>query len=246
MNLTVQDIITAQLRGIGVLGEGQAPTAQQLTDMIQGNNIMLDNWSSKRLMVRSLTTDDFPLVASKASYTIGVGADFNTSKPLMISDAFVRDTYDVDIPLDIWNEDQYNAQDDKDFVQSRPEALYYDPGAAQQATQAGTIWMYPIPDDTTQYTLYITSQKYLNEFVNPGDAITFEPAYFKALKFNGIVEMWYDYRSIRTAIPANIMRLARESMRDIKTLNDKAMLIGLDIPGMKRSTFNILSGEDIG
>lgn len=245
MQLTVQDMIEAQLRLIGVLDPGETADSDMINTMIQGNNIMLDAWSTQRCMIRAMTQESFPLTAGVGQYLIGVGKTWNTTKPMTITEAFIRDGYSVDTPVDVYTEDQYNARDDKSFTQGRPMALYYDPGYAQQTSQAGTVNIYYIPDATTTYMIFITEQKILTEFVNPTDVITLESMYFRALKFNGAVEMYHEYRGHNTVIPADIVRAARESLRVIKTMNSTQLLVGVDLPGTKRATFNIMSGEEV-
>jgi hypothetical protein len=245
MIVTVQDIIEAQLRLIGVLDPVEPADAMMITNAIQANNIMLDSWSAKRLMVRALVQEGFPLVAGKASYTIGVGGNFNTSKPMTVTGAFLRDGQSVDTGMSIYSEDQYKARDDKSITQGRPDALWYDPGLTQQAVQTGTIWVYVIPDGTTPYTLFVTQQKMLTEFVNPTDTLTMEPQYFRALKFCGAIEQYYEYRKHTQPIPMEIKKAARESMSTIMTLNSVQGLVPLDVPGSKRSVFNIYVGDEV-
>ena len=229
MLLAVQDIVLAQLRLIGVVDQSETPDSIVINNAIQANNIMLDSWSANRLMVRALTQESFPLLPGIGQYTIGVGQTWNTTKPLAITDAFLRDSESVDTPMEIYTQDQYNARDDKSFSTGRPEALYYDPGYAQQAAQAGTVNVYYLPDNTSAYTLWLTEQKILTEFVNPTDTITLEPFYFRALKYNGAVEMYHEYRGHNTQIPADIVRIARESLHTIKAMNSTQQLVGLDL-----------------
>ena len=246
MILTVLDMVTAQLREIGVLDPNETPDDTMITNAIQANNIMLDSWSAKRLMVRAMTQENFPLVPGQASYTIGIGGNFNTSKPMSIIGAFLRDNVGVDSPVNIFTQDQYEARDDKSIVAGRPEALYFDPGYAQQLVNTGTIWVYYIPDATVPYQLYITSQKYLTELVNPFDIISIEPAYYRAIKWNGVIEQYYGYRSHKIPIPMDIKKAARESMSTVMTMNSTQMLVGLDLPGVKNGVFNILVGDEVG
>lgn len=243
MTLTVQDIIEAQLRGIGVLDSSEAADASMITNAIQANNIMLDSWSAQNLMIRAATEESFPLIVGKGSYTIGVGGEFNTSKPLEITGAYIRDSYGIDHGVEIFSQDQYKSRDDKSFVTGQPEGLYYDPGYAQQKNTKGTIYLYYIPDDA--YTLFITQQKMLTEFVNPWDILNLEPMYYKAIKYGGIVEQYYDYRKHSQAIPPTLVGLKSSAMRVIKTVNATQLIIPLDIPGSKREVFNFLDGSDI-
>ncbi len=245
MILTVQDIIEAQLRLIGVLDPVEPADAMMITNAIQANNIMLDSWSAQRLMIRALVQEGFPLVAGQASYTIGVGGNFNTSKPMAVTGAFLRDQNNVDTGMTPYTEDQYKARNDKSVTQGRPDAFWYDPGLTQQTVQTGTIWLYNIPDGTTPYTLFITQQKVLTEFVNPTDTLTMELQYFRALKFCGAIEQYYEYRKHTQQIPMEIKKGARESLSTIKTLNSTQNIVPLDIPGSRRSVFNIYVGDEV-
>jgi len=245
MILTVLDIIESQYRLIGVLDPGETADADMIKFAMQANNIMMDSWSVQRLMIRSLTTEDFPLTTGVDSYTIGIGQTWNTVKPQFINDAFLRDVASgVDTAVEIYTEDQYNDRDNKSFVQGRPEALYYNPGPSQQVLPVGTVFLYGSSDAANSYRLFITSQKPLTEFNQPTDVVTFDAAYFRALKFNGAVEMYHEYRGHSTQIPGDILRAARESLRVIKVLNSTQALIPLDLPGCKRSSFNFISGDE--
>jgi hypothetical protein len=85
----------------------------------------------------------------------------------------------------------------------------------------------------------------LTEFVNPTDTLTMEPQYFRALKFCGAIEQYYEYRKHTQPIPMEIKKAARESMSTIMTLNSVQGLVPLDVPGSKRSVFNIYVGDEV-
>ena len=239
MRLTVADLLTSQLRLIGAVEPGETPEASELNDALQANNIMLDNWSARTLLVRAAVQETFQLVPNKAAYTIGVGADFNTSKPVMVLGAFIRDTGANDIPLEIMTFDQFDALPDKSISVGMPEALYYDPGLAQQAVQTGTIKIYQTPDRV--YTLFLEQQKYLKEFVNLADVVTFEPAYLRAIKFNGAMEYYYEYRKHTQMIPPGIKRIASESLNIVENMNGQLRVMGFDIPNAGRGRWNVMT-----
>lgn len=238
--LTVQDLILAQLRLIGVIESGESPDLSMVADMIQGNNIMLDSWSAQRLMVRSLAQEVFPLQRGVGSYLVGPGKTWNTTKPQTITDAFVRDSAGLDYPLEIYAENQYKSRSDKSFSLGRPEALWYDPGPAQQTAQAGTVNVYGIPDDN--YDIYLTGQKALTELVNASDALNIDKAYLRALKWNGVIEMYHEFRSHGTSIPVSYLKNAKESLNVIKLMNSTPLITGTDLPGAKRGNFDFMSG----
>ncbi len=241
MVLTVEDLIKAQMRIVlASANDFDSVTDQQFNDAMQANNMMLDSWSANKLMIRSLVQQSFPLVASTSAYTIGTGMAFNTVKPIAIPNAFVRDSANLDYPLNIASEDEYNAYGDKALTPGVPLALFYDVGDAQEAgVPSGIINIYPMPDQA--YTLYIDQQKYLTEMQNLSDTLTFEAAYYRALKFNGALEYYYEYRSHKYPIPPDLEERAKESKDTIINMNATPVLMRTDLPGVKTGKWNVMS-----
>lgn len=236
--MTVADLLTSQLRLVGAVASGETPQDYELTDALQANNMMLASWSARKLLVRSLVQEHFTLVAGQASYTIGPGGNFNTGKPIAIPGAFLR-VAGSDYPVDVVTESEFNSQADKSSP-GMPAMLYFDPGQAQQGSQVGTVYLCNVPDQA--YTLYIEQQKYLTALGNLSDAITFEPAYLRAIKFNGAVEYYYEYRKHSQLLPPDVRSIAKESLRIIENMNTTLLVCGFDLPGGGKGGFNIMTG----
>lgn len=239
MNLTAQDFIVDALSLIGAVQMDQTPPTWEMSKALRALNHMLNRWSSQKLMVRAMTKENFSLVDGTASYTIGSGATFNTAKPLKIDSAYVRDSSGYDHPLDIIEMSQYNAFRDK-TTEGTPDYLAYDPGAAQQATQTGTIYFWHVPDYA--YTLYISCQKFLTEFSSLTSTFTFEPQYGEAIKYNLAIRLWPYYRKPTENIPMHITGMAASTLRDIKALNATQPKCRIDIPSSK-GIYNIFTDE---
>ena len=237
--MLVQDIFIAMMEVIGATTLDEVPEASEMQKCMRHVNLMLDSWSGRSLLQLATIQENFPLVNGQVSYTIGIGGNFNTSKPIEIVRAFVRDNTNNDYPVDVKTVEIYESYSDKMISISRPEALYYDPGATQQSVQTGTIFLYPIPDDSSD-KLYIDSQKYFTEFVNLTDNVTFTPAYFRAIVYNGAVAIWRPMGR-RGTPPPDITSQATESMRIIENMNAKPMISSIDLPGSKSggSGYNI-------
>lgn len=242
MVLTVLDIIKDAMALINASAMDETPNASEIQLGLRALNTMIDRWSAQRLMLRSTTTDIFPLVANKDTYTIGpsITADFNTAKPINILGAFVRDGVNTDTDLEIVDRLTYDSYaSDKAFAYGRPSLLTYDPGAAQQTTNLGTIIIYTAPD--TVYNLHIESDKYLTEFVNPSDVITFEPAYYEALIYNLAERLYRYYHTDAKAIPQDIIGIAKAAKHTIEVMNSVQYTSSMEIPG-KFAPFNIYTG----
>ena len=240
MAYTAQDIINASLRSLGVLAKGESPTANDSADALQALNIMIDNWSAKKLMGTASVRENFALTANKATYTIGTGGDFNTTKPFDITYAFIRDGANVDTSLNIVTRQEYQSYEDKAIVAAPPLSLFYDPGETQQANQMGTINIYYAPDSTQSYTLYIDSQKPFTEFANLTANVTFPASYYKAMKYGLAIELAPEYGKKLTA---DIKELFTDSIETLESVNSARIIAGLDLPGRKGAAFNWISGE---
>jgi hypothetical protein len=246
MSTTALDIIRAAMEDVGAVFIDDTLPDSEAQLGLRRLNWMLSTWAINGLMVRATKLDPFALTGGKYAYTIGISLDFNTSKPIDIVRAFVRDTNDIDYPMDVISRDEYEALDDKAFTSARPTKLYYDPGDTQQATQTGTVNLYPIPDAAGPYTLYIDQYKTLAEFSAITDVVTFEKAYYEALLYNLEQRLWRVYNNDGKPVPHDLLRDARRSMRDIENLNSRnarQMIMRTDIPGTKPGSFNIYSQD---
>jgi len=240
MIVTVAQLITLAADTIGAINVEEGPTAAELSTGLSRLNMMLDAWSVDTLTVRGALLENFPIIGGTYSYTIGIGATFNTPKPSDITEAFIRDTNNLDTPLDVVSEDEWMSYSDKAFSPARPESLYYDKGPPQQATQEGIVWIYPIPDQG--YTLFFGEQAPLTEFSNLTDVVSFEAAYYEALLYNLAVRLFRSYFKHSQPIPADIVEMARESMRTIERMNDERQHMVSDVP-RTRGPYNIYTDQ---
>jgi hypothetical protein len=239
---TALDLINKALQKVGILAEGETATAPQANDAFDALNNMLDSWAGRSLLTQAQIRESFPLTAWQSTYSIGpsvLAPNFITSKPIEIVSAFVRDNLNLDSVIDIVSRQVYDSYPGKAMmtISSRPEVLFYDPGVTQQANQAGTIHIYPTPDASTIYTLYMESEKPFAEFTSLTDIFIFPPAYKRAIIYNLAVELGPDYGR---AITAEVQNIAFESMRIIENLNsrNKKVVAAFDFPS-KQKAYNI-------
>ena len=244
MVLAVLDIVRDAMNLINAIGTDETPTNSEVQLGIRSLNIMIDRWSAEHLMLRSSTLDILALIPNQFSYTIGnsISANFNTAKPIRLIGAFIRDPNGTDTPLDIISQLTLDTNaDDKDFTYGRPSVIAYDPGTSQQVSpNLGTIFVYTAPD--LAYNLYLQSDKYMTEFVNPSDTITFEPAYYEALMYNLAVRLFRFYHTDNKQVPADLVGLAHSSKNILESMNAVQWTASCDIPG-KFAPFNIYTGQ---
>lgn len=202
-------------------------------------NFMLDTWSAQNLIVRATKQENFPLAADINEYTIGVGATFNTDKPIRIVNAFIRDSSNTDYPIEIVGKDVYDNYLDKTNSRGMPVSICYDAGDTQQDSQKGTIFVYFTPDQA--YSLFIESYKYFKEFDSINDVVTFEPAYFEAIIWNLAERLWPKYNRSKP-VSGDIRRMARQTLRAVENMNSNTPRMTTDLPGAKVRSWNVYSG----
>lgn len=241
MIITAQQLIKVAMQDIGVLAKQESPSADEIADGLLKLNVLIDAWSVRSLVVLGAALEGFALTGGKRAYTIGVGGDFSTEEPSRVTDAYVRDAAGTDTPLDIITQGEYDRLPDKTISSGRPMALFFDPGPVQAAVPSGVVNLYPAPDASTQYTLYLGEQKPLSEFARPTDAVTFQPAYYEALEYNLALRLWRQYHEEDRAIPPDLVTLARDAMKVIETMSSRTPTAVIEVPG-RRGRYGILTG----
>ena len=133
---TVTELIKAALRKCGAIAAGETPTDAEMQDALIQLRAMLRQWSSKSTMVFFTTVVTHTLDGSE-SYTIGSGADINTTRPVQIKSAYIIEG-GVDYPLRIIGSAQYGEVSLISLSNINPAYLWYNPGYSQ-----GTIYLFP-------------------------------------------------------------------------------------------------------
>ena len=242
MVLQVQDIINDALGLCGAIAIDEAPSASEYAQALRTLNIMIDGWSTQRLMLRSTTALSIPIVASKVSYTVGVsGADVTAPKPFKLTSAIYRDSSGLDNPVLVYTVEDYNNLTDKFTSVGPPEYVAYDAGQAQQTVNTGTVYVYPSPDSA--YTLLLETDCYLTEFASVSDTVTFEPAYYEALVYNLAVRLFRFYRDATVPVPQDIVSIATHRLDNLKALNFVNVRSAMDLPGGRGQSYNIYSDQ---
>ncbi len=242
MKLQVKDILIDAMGLINAIDVDETPTLSEMNLALRTANVMLDNWSLNRILLQSTVSESFPVIAYKSIYTIGspTGStpDIVTAKPINIISAFLRDLNNVDTMLSIRDKKDLDAYGDKQISSARPEVLIYDPGIAQQTNNVGTIELYPIPDSSSPYTIFISSDKYLTELVNLTDVITFAPGYYEAMIYNLAARLYRHFHESSTTLPPDIMLIASTSLKSIYKVSSETFKYASDFP-VRGNRYNI-------
>lgn len=205
--MTVQDLLTAALRGIGVVASEETPSPSELTDAQLAANDILASWSAQVLPITPITRETFPLIGS-ASYTIGPSANFSTTRPVKIETLAVVATNGARKPVHIATVEQWETIVDTTATGLFADEAYYDGGYP-----TGTIYLYPKP---TGGNLEIQSYKQLTQFANLSDTITLAPGYTRALRWALAFDLAPEFGR---PVTQELVALAQEAKMSITGLN---------------------------
>jgi hypothetical protein len=231
----VSTMILRSLRMIGEKARGETLDTNEQTECLAELNSMMDAWSIERLMCYQVTQESFALTANTVSYTIGSGATFNTTRPTKIIDpCFIRDSSNLDSPVQIIDSETYGRIVQKSVGQTYPSYLFYDHGF--DASGYATINVYPAP--SSALTLFINSWKQLQSFSNVSTAMLLPPGYQLAIESNFAIHL----AAGQTNISPEVAKLARDSKAAIKSINIPDTMMSLDVGVVRGYGSNILTG----
>lgn len=174
---TVAEIISAACRGLGF-----TPSTDEQTTCMEALNLMLQDWAIMPGGVSRLTRENFTMVASTASYTIGSSMAFNTSLlPVRIVKAFTR-TDNVDYPIEPYYSMAEYADIEQKATTGRPYAM-----VLERSSTTGIVFFYPTPD--AAYAVHLWSHKPIAAYSSPSANLALPSGYEPAIKFNLRVEI---------------------------------------------------------
>lgn len=236
MSSTVRELLTISMQLNGALAVGETPSSEDLADGLKMFKRMMDNWSTQNLSIYAKVREVFSLVGGQASYTFGVGGNFNSSRPQLIENAgiIMATSPDAELPVEIIDQDQFAAITDKSTQSTYPWRLY----PVYTFPQA-TLTFWPIPGDAAQVVLY--SWKPFSEITSLNAVIDFPPGYELAITHNHAVLM---APLFNRAVSADVKEVAKTSFADIKRMNAKPPLLGID-PALQQRwrPYNIYTGN---
>ena len=234
---TGNDLVRQAMRLIQVSSVDTDLTAAELADGIQSLNRMIDSWSVDELTLYKVTRDTFPLVPNQNPYTIGLGGDFNTSRPVRIVGAYFTlnaSTIPVDYPMQVINVDVYNSIALKTLTTNFPQYLYYEPDFP-----LGKIYIYPLCQQANE-TITISSWKALDMIVDPTAYIELPPGYWEPVVFCLAERLAVEYQF---TMRDDTQEIARMSLKRLKRINQRTPSLSTDV-GLRSSKnlrYNIYS-----
>jgi hypothetical protein len=231
--VTARELIKSSLRLIGVIATGEDPSAAEQSDALSVLNDIIESWGTDGLLIYEIKKETFPLVVGQQQYTIGVGGNFNTTRPKQIHDASIYDG-SAEYQLKIMNIDEWAEISVKDMRSALPQYLF-----AEGGYPLDRLNLFPVPGSASSIILY--SSKPLTGFATVDDTVSFPPGYARALRYNLAMELAPEYGKEPSALVASV---AMDSKSDLKRVNTEPSYMESDALGLSTSkTFNWLTGE---
>ena len=233
---TAGDQINGALRLLGVLAEGETPSAETSQDGLSSLNQMIDSWSTERLAVYSTQDQILTWPAGQLKRTLGPSGDLVGERPVQLEDStYFRDpTTGVSYGLKLINQQQYNGIAVKTVTSTYPQVMF-----VNMTLPNIELYVFPVPLRDLEFHFISVSQ--LTQPANLATNLTFPPGYLRAFRYGLACEMAPEF-GVEPSL--QVQRVAMASKRNLKRVNnpDDVMAIPYSITGT-RQRFNIYSGN---
>lgn len=236
MATTAADQINGALRLIGMLAEGETPSAATSQDALTALNQMIDSWNTERLSVFSTQDQMFNWPPNVLSRTLGPTGDFVGNRPILLDDStYFRDpSSGISFGIKFINQQQYNGIAVKTVTSTYPQVIW-----VNMTYPDVEMYIYPKPTKVLEW--HFVSVEELTKPALLTTTLAFPPGYLRAFKYNLACEIAAEFG---VEPSPTVQRIAMTSKRNLKRINnpDDIMSLPYSIVGT-RQRFNIFAGN---
>lgn len=233
---TAGDQINRSLRLLGVLAEGETPSASVSQDALMALNQMIDSWNTERLSTFVTQDQVFTWPAGEITRTLGPSGDFVGLRPILMDDAtYYRDPgTNVSFGIKFINQQQYDGIAVKTVTSTYPQVCWVNMGFPDI-----TLTIYPKP--TRDLEWHFISVQELDRPATLTTTMYYPPGYLRAFTYNLAMEFAPEFG---VEPSPQVTRIAMTSKRDLKRINnpDDVMSMPYAIVAT-RQRFNIYAGN---
>ena len=233
---TANDQINGALRVLGILAEGETPSAATSQDALAALNQMIDSWNTERLSVFNTQDQTYLWTPGLKTQTLGPSGDFVGNRPIMIDDStYFRDPANgISFGIKLINQQQYDGIAVKTVTSTYPQVMWIN-----MEYPNITMTIYPVPTKVLEW--HFISVDELMSVPSLSTNILMPPGYLRAFKYNLACEIANEFG---IEPPPNVARIAMTSKRNLKRINnpDDIMSLPYSIVGT-RQRFNIFAGN---
>ena len=236
MTTTAGDQINGALRLLGVLAEGETPSAATSQDALNALNQMIDSWNTERLAVFSTQDQVFSWLPGFISRTLGPTGDFVGNRPILLDDStyFKDPASGISYGIKILNQQQYNGIAVKTVTSTYPQVIW-----VNMTYPDIEMYVYPVPTKTLEW--HFVSVEELTQPALLATTLAFPPGYLRAFRYNLACEFAPEF-GIEPS--PTVSRIAMTSKRNLKRINnpDDIMSLPYSMVGT-RQRFNVYAGN---
>jgi hypothetical protein len=233
---TAGDIINGSLRLLGVLAEGETPSAETSQDALRAMDQMIDSWNTERLAVFSTQDQVFTWPAATLSRTLGPSGDFVGNRPILLDDAtyFKDPSTGVSYGIKMINQQQYDGIAVKTVSSTFPQVIF-----TNMTYPDIEMFIYPRP--TRDLEWHFISVEELTQPATLNTTLSFPPGYLRAFRYNLACELAPEFG---VEPPPQVQRIAMYSKRNLKRINNPDDIMSMPYSLIAtRQRYNIFAGN---
>ena len=233
---TAGDQINRALRLLGVLAEGETPSAAVSQDALTAMNQMIDSWNTERLSVYATQDQVFNWPPSTRSRTLGPSGDFVGNRPILLDDAtYFRDPQtNVSYGIKIINQQQYDGIAVKTVTSTYPQVIW-----VNMTFPNVEMYIYPVPTRLLEW--HFVSVEELSAPATLATQLYFPPGYLRAFAYNLAMEIAPEFG---VEPSPQVQRIAMTSKRNLKRINNPDDVMSMPYSLIAtRQRFNVYAGN---
>jgi hypothetical protein len=232
---TAGDQINRAFRLLGILAEGETPSASMSQDALMALNQMIESWNIERLSVFSTQDQIFTWPSGELKRTLGPSGDFVGLRPVLFDDAtYFKAPNGVSYGIKFINQQQYNGIAVKTVTSTYPQVIF-----VNMTYPDAEMYIYPRPTQDLEW--HFVSVQELDVPADLATPLYFPPGYLRAFTYNLAMEIAPEFG---VEPSPQVMRIAMTAKRDLKRINNPDDVMALPYALVaNRQRFNIYAGN---
>lgn len=204
MATTALNLIEDALQELGLYGAGETVDANDSGLCLDALNNILDSWKLENLYAYTQNLTTFALAASTTSMTIGPGMQIDTARPVRIEPGSYITVGNLDYPIEVISQEQYDAITLKTLDGPWPTVCMY-----QDNYPTGSVYFYPRGACTVNLLLQVP----LSSFAATTTTFAMPPGYRRALALTLAEEVATKFKVAPNPITTMKARNARRLLK---------------------------------
>lgn len=172
--LTRNELIASALRKLGVLAEGQTPSAQNYADGMMALNTVIAQLRAVGMPLWARS--EYTFTPTTGTYTIGTGQTLNTPFPVKLLQAFRTET-NAKIPLEVMAREDFNILPTTST--GSPIKVNYQP-----FVNYGVVSFWPAPTSSNTATVTLVYQRPYQYFTTSTETMDFPEEWYNAIIYS--------------------------------------------------------------